>query len=124
MIDDLTSQSRKALSRSAIRGCWIITEMEAWDPEAFNLEVQAFVEFGPEGRGRFQFCLVQGFMDCCLFEKDGKPAVEWSWEGSDEMDPACGRGWAVLDDDGRLTGKLFIHDGDSSTFIAERNRGS
>ena len=112
----------EANPKSPIIGRWNITEIEAWDPEFFNMEVQAFIEYGPDSRGRFQFCLVQGFMDHCLMERDGKPSVEWSWEGSDEMDPACGRGWATLEEDGKLSGRIFIHDGDSSAFTAERNR--
>ena len=45
----------------------------------------------------------------------GKPAVEFSWDGNDEMDPAQGRGWAVLDGD-RLKGMIFFHQGDESEF--------
>jgi hypothetical protein len=86
------------------------------------MEVQAFIEFGPDNTGSFQFCLVQGLMDHCLTERNGKSSVEWSWEGSDETDPACGRGWATLEEDGKLSGRIFIHDGDSSAFTAERNR--
>lgn len=105
-----------------IVGRWNITEMEAWYPESFDMEVQAFIEFSPDSRGRFQFCLVQSFMDYCLMERDGKSSVEWSWEGSDEMDPACGQGLAALEKDGKLSGRIFIHDGDSSAFTAERSR--
>ncbi|MHC4574226.1 MAG: hypothetical protein ACYS76_08855 [Planctomycetota bacterium] len=105
---------------SPIIGRWIITEMEAWGPESLNMEVQAFIEFDPDGGGQFQFCLVQGFVDCCLTERKGKPSVEWSWEGSDEMDPACGRGWAIVEKDGTLRGRVFIHNGDSSEFAAVR----
>ncbi len=104
-----------------IIGRWDITEMEAWEPESFNMEVQAFIEFSPNGRGRFQFCLVHGFMDYCMAERNGKPSAEWSWNGSDEMDSACGRGWATLDEDGKLYGRIFIHDGDSSAFTAKRS---
>lgn len=71
----------EANSKSPIIGRWNITEMETWAPESFNMEVQAFIEFGPDSKGRFQFCLLQGFMDYCLMERDGKPSVEWSWEG-------------------------------------------
>ncbi|MHC4173998.1 MAG: hypothetical protein ACYTBX_10040 [Planctomycetota bacterium] len=115
-----SAHNSRSLNGLQIIGRWIITEMESWDPESFNMEVQAFVEFGPEGRGRFQFCLVQGFMDYCVTERDGEPAVEWSWEGSDEMDPACGRGWAVLEKAGKLRGRIFIHNGDDSAFTADR----
>ncbi len=35
-------------------------------------------------------------------ERDGRPGVEFSWEGNDECDLASGRGWAVLEEDGSL----------------------
>ena len=53
-------------------------------------------------------------------ERDGKAAVEWSWEGMDEMDPCTGRGWAVLQGD-ELHGMIFFHSGgDDSEFVAKR----
>jgi hypothetical protein len=55
-----------------------------------------------------------------VYEEGGKPAVEWTWDGNDEMDEASGRGWAVLQDDGTLKGKLFFHRGDSSGFTAAK----
>ena len=58
-------------------------------------------------------------MDCREATRDGKPCIDWSWEGNDEMDPAQGRGWAVLDGD-RLNGMIFFHQGDESEFMAER----
>lgn len=50
----------------------------------------------------------------------GQAAVEWSWEGNDEMDPAGGRGWATLQADGTLKGKLYFNRGESSGFTAEK----
>jgi hypothetical protein len=35
------------------------------------------------------------------------------------MDPAQGRGWAVLEGD-ELHGMVFFHQGDASDFVAER----
>jgi hypothetical protein len=46
--------------------------------------------------------------------------VEFSWEGNDESDPASGRGWAVLEEDGSLSGRIFFHLGDDSGFTAVR----
>ena len=40
-------------------------------------------------------------------------------EGNDEMDPASGRGWAVLDGD-EIHGVIAIHHGDESEFVAKR----
>ncbi len=53
--------------------------------------------------------------------RDGEPAVEWTWDGNDEMDPAQGRGWAVLEGD-ELHGMIFFHQGDDSEFVATRPR--
>jgi hypothetical protein len=38
------------------------------------------------------------------------------------MDPASGRGWARVEDD-TMRGKLFIHQGDESSFTAKRQSG-
>jgi len=44
--------------------------------------------------GRFGFIAVEGYLDCRDTEPDGRPGVEFTWEGSDDGDPASGRGWA------------------------------
>jgi len=69
--------------------------------------------------GHFQFGLVSGNINCLDTERDGKAAVEWSWEGMDEMDECSGRGWAMLDGE-ELRGMIFIHGGDHSDFVARR----
>jgi hypothetical protein len=46
--------------------------------------------------------------------------VEFSWEGDDDGDHACGRGWAVLRERNRIEGHIFIHMGDESSFGAKR----
>ena len=46
------------------------------------------------------------------------------WEDIDLLGAAhiaSGRGWAVLGTAGRLVGHLFIHKGDDSGFVAERD---
>lgn len=69
--------------------------------------------------GEFQFGYVSGGMDCRLSARDGRPCVEWTWDGNDEMDPAQGRGWAVIKD-GELHGVIAFHQGDESGFVATR----
>ena len=49
-------------------------------------------------------------MDCRLTTRDGESAVEWTWDGNDEMDPAQGRGWAVVKRD-ELHGMIFFPSG-------------
>ena len=51
--------------------------------------------------------------------RDGAACAEFSWEGFDGS-PASGRSWATLGTAGRLIGHLFIHKGDDSGFVAER----
>ncbi len=41
-------------------GLWHIYEMELWDEDYFNMEVQAFIEIASKGNGNFQFGLVLG----------------------------------------------------------------
>jgi hypothetical protein len=101
-----------------IAGRWRITEAELWDCDALNLVAPAFIEFTEDGSGSFGFIAIQGEMDCREVERDGRPGVEFSWEGNDECDPASGRGWAALEKDGSLRGRIFFHLGDDSGFTA------
>jgi hypothetical protein len=91
--------------------------MELWDQEALDLVVPAFVEFDSDGMGHFQFIAVQGWLDCRVGERGGMPAVEFSWEGEDDGDDRCGRGWGILRE-GQLEGRWLFHRGDDSWFLA------
>jgi hypothetical protein len=105
-----------------ITGRWRIAEMELWDSEDVDLSGPAFIEFGEDGLGSFGFIAVQGQMDCREAARDGRPGMEFSWEGSDEGDLANGRGWVVLEDDSSLRGRIFFHLGDDSGFTAVRDK--
>jgi hypothetical protein len=111
---------KKPKPKSSFLGRWTIVSMSGWDQDYVNEEVQAYIEFEPSRRGGFHFGYVRGGIDYRDVLRDGKPAVEFSWDGNDEMDPAQGRGWAVLDGD-RLKGMIFFHQGDESDFMAERD---
>lgn len=102
-------------------GRWRIVEMELWNQEDLDLVSSAHITFEKDGLGELQMIAVNGGIDYRVAERGGKPAIEFSWEGFDEMDPASGRGWAILDQD-RLCGRLFFHLGDDSSFVAERER--
>lgn len=111
---------KKPKPRSPFLGRWHIISMSMWDEDDLDEEVRAFIEFEANEKGGFQFGYVRGIIDYREGTRDGKPCVEWSWEGNDEMDPALGRGWAALEDGG-LHGMIFIHLGDESEFVAERD---
>jgi hypothetical protein len=98
------SESRRIIGR------WRITEMDNWDQEAVDL-----VEPG--------FIAVTGELDCRDADRDGRPGVEFSWQGSGEGDDVSGRGWAALNPDGTLEGHIYFHLGDDSAFRAERFNG-
>ena len=105
--------------KNAIIGSWRITEMELWDQEDIDMMAPGYFRFDADGKGEFGFIAVQGGLDCRYETRDGNTAVEFSWEGTDEMDQRSGRGWAVLEGD-RLSGRLFFHDGDDSGFTADK----
>jgi hypothetical protein len=108
----------------SILGLWRITRMDTWDQEFVDAEVEGYVRLDDGGSGEFQFGYVHGWMDYELTERDGRLAAEWSWEGNDETDEANGRGWAMLQDDGTIRGKLSLHQGDKSGFRAVRKGDS
>lgn len=109
----------KRKAESPFTGRWRIASMSAWENDYLDEEEPAYIEFKAAGRGEFHFGYVHGVMDCRLTTRDGRPAVEWTWDGNDEMDPAQGRGWALMKD-GELHGMIFFHQGDESEFVASR----
>lgn len=59
--------------------------MEQWDQDFVDAEVEGYLKFGPRNLGSFQFGYVQGEIDNRLTTRDGKPCLEFTWEGNDEM---------------------------------------
>lgn len=107
---------------SPFTGRWHIVTMSAWDESFIDEEEEGYFEFTEKGGGEFHFGYVHGQMDCKPTTRDGQPAVEWTWDGNDEMDPAQGRGWAVVKGD-ELHGMIFFHGGDDSEFVATKKDG-
>ena len=112
-----TAKSSQRTARNPFVGRWRITWIEQWDQDFIDEEVEGFFEFEPNGCGSFQFGYVRGQIDYRPSARDEKPCLEFSWDGSDEMDPAQGRGWAIIEDE-RISGMLFFHQGDESRFTA------
>lgn len=105
---------------SKLTGIWHITEMGNWDKDYFNMEVQAYIELNEQGRGRFQFGLVTGYLDGEIVEDESGEQIEFTWEGADENDEAFGNGWVKLKDKDMLEGEIEFYQGDSSLFWAKR----
>lgn len=113
----------KPKPKSPFTGRWRIVSMTAWEQDYVDEEGEGYFEFDGKGGGEFHFGYVHGQMDCRPATRDGRPAVEWSWDGNDEMDPAQGRGWAVVTG-GELHGLIVFHQGDESEFVAEKAAGA
>jgi hypothetical protein len=115
-----TVMGRKSQSTSPFAGRWRITSMEQWDQDYIDEEEEGYFEFDDKGGGEFHFGYVHGNTNCRPTTHEGEPAVEWTWDGNDEMDPAQGMGWAVLKGD-ELHGKIYFHSGgDDSEFVAKK----
>ena len=106
-----------------IVGRWRITEMDNWGQEAVDLVKPGFILFDEDGLGELGFIAVTGELDYRDAARDGRPGVEFSWQGSDEGDDTGGRGWVALNPDGTLEGHIYFHLGDDSAFRAERFKG-
>jgi hypothetical protein len=105
--------------RELVLGTWEIVEMELWRKSTLDLIRPAHLTFESDGMGALGLIAVRGGIDYCVVSRDGQPAVEFSWEGLDERDQRCGRGWALVDGD-TMVGRFFFHAGDDSSFIAKR----
>jgi hypothetical protein len=109
----------------AFAGRWRIpgsgpgTEMDAWDNDFLDLVEEAHLTFTGAADGEIAFGALKGFLDTRYGARDGAACAEFSWEGHDEGDPACGRGWVTIGTAGRLVGHVFIHNGEDSGFVCE-----
>ena len=108
------------MKKNPFIGKWRITEMEQWDLDFIDEEEEGYIEFGKVDQGDFHFGYVQGSIDYEIETFEGKPRVEFSWDGTDEMDEAMGRGWSRIEDDGTMFGKIVFHMGERSWFKAKR----
>jgi hypothetical protein len=111
----------KAKPKNWVVGRWLIESMDQWDRDYIDEEVRGYFEFDAKESGDFQFGYVRGQIDYRLGERDGKPAVEFSWAGYDagSGDECSGRGWFVLEG-GELRGEFFFHLGDDSGIVLKR----
>ncbi|MBI1865718.1 MAG: hypothetical protein HYR98_08350 [Nitrospirae bacterium] len=106
-------------SAKTLLGNWRIIETELWDCEDLDLHTQAMLSLKPKGVGRLVFIAIEAQLDYRVVMRDGLPGIEFSFHGFDEGDEVIGRGWAILKGE-QLQGRLFFHQGDDSSFVAQR----
>ena len=104
----------------AFIGRWRIVEMDVWDNDGLDLGEEAHLTFESGSQGEIAFVAVKGFLDVRYGSRDGAACAELSWQGHDDADETCGRGWVMLGTAGRLVGHIFINQADDSGFVCER----
>ena len=94
-------------------GKWRIVAMPDYEDDYPDMVEPAYILFAEEG-GEFAFGCVTGTLDGA----SDTGTIHFTWDGNDEIDEACGAGWADLQPDGSLKGEISFHRGNDATFIA------
>ena len=102
-------------------GRWHIVAMERWEQDFVDKEVPGYILIAEHDVGEFQFGTLCGSMECHIEFYGDSERLAFEWESDDEMDLLNGRGWAMINENGRLEGRFYFHDGDDSGFTAERS---
>jgi hypothetical protein len=93
--------------------------MELWTSDDLDLLGPAQLTLTRDGGGTMRFIAVDVGLDYRVVQRDGHPAIDFTFDGIDEGDRVSGRGWAELTGD-ELHGRIFFHQGDDSAFTARR----
>jgi hypothetical protein len=104
----------------AFAGRWRIAEMDVWDNDVLDEFEEAHITF-KGADGEIAFAALSGSLDVRYGARDGSACAEFSWEGFDDNEPTSGRGWVTIGTAGRLVGHFYIHKGDDSGLLCERN---
>ena len=104
----------------AFAGRWRIVEMDVWDNDVLDEFEAAHITFKGSTDGEIAFAALSGSLDVRYSARDGSACAGFSWQGFDDNEPVCGRGWVTLGTAGRLVGHFYIHKGDDSGFVCER----
>lgn len=110
-------------AKDALLGTWRIVATELWDLDDLDLMEPAHLTLKPNGHGSLGLLAIEAILDYRVVQREGLPAIEFSFEGSDEGDQISGRGWAILEGE-QLRGRILIHHGDDSGFTAARGKTS
>ncbi|OGQ97547.1 MAG: hypothetical protein A2521_10180 [Deltaproteobacteria bacterium RIFOXYD12_FULL_57_12] len=93
--------------------------MEQWDQDYIDLMGPGLLTVKADGDGELQFGAIEAWLDCRIETVSGLERREFFFDGMEEGDPICGRGWAQVK--GKvMTGRLHFHKGDDSSFTATK----
>lgn len=97
-----------------MKGKWRIVKMPDYTSDYPDRVEPAYILFDGKGGGEFAFGCATG----AIHGAGNTNNVEFSWTGNDEMDEACGSGWAELQPNGSLKGQICLRGGHEADFIA------
>lgn len=101
----------------SLKGRWRIVAMPDYVEDYPDRVEPAYLLFDENGSGEFAFGCVTGH----IWGAGGSAnAIDFSWQGNDEMDETCGTGDAELKPDGSLHGTIQFRTGDNATFVARK----
>lgn len=100
-------------------GKWFIKEMDMWDSDYVNMEVDGYIDIWDECSGDFQFGLMKGELRYKVRKNNNEEILEFRFNAVDECDPLIGDGWMKLIENERVEGQFSFDNGDTSGFIAE-----
>ena len=99
----------------SIRSRWHIVATPGYDRALAG----AYIQFEDES-GEFAIDFLTGTIHgACSGD-----AIDFDWQGNDEMEPASGDGWAELKSNDSLEGEISLLNGDDIPFIARRSKTS
>jgi hypothetical protein len=112
LIQDQSTTRVEAARTKDFVGYWQVTELSELDQDYFDesdeLPFVSIRVFANERvYGDYHFGLSNGQLDGQLREFGGEAVLLFGYEGSDEMDPANGAGWAQLESRDRLVGEFI-----------------
>jgi hypothetical protein len=113
--------AKPSTAAKAFAGRWRIVETGVWDNDFLDEVEEAHITFDGRSDGEIAFGALSGSLDVRYGSRDGSASAEFSWQGFDEDEAVSGRGWATIRTAGRLVGHFYIHKGDDSGFVCERD---
>ena len=82
----------KSKPKTWVTGRWLIESMDQWDRDYIDEEVRGYFEFDARDSGSFRFGYVEGQVDYRLGDRDGHPAVEFTWDAAMKWNQSKGVG--------------------------------
>lgn len=105
-------------SGESLLGRWRIIEMNGLSRSDVDAVEPGYIRFASGRHGDFAYASIHGWMDCQIIDEQGRPGMEFTWEGNDGGDPVHGRGCAYLVTEREIEGHIYIHLGSDATFRA------